>query len=802
MRRYLLYIIPLISTLLSCSDDIVEKGSEYLNGSEKTPLAISVTAPITKSMTRAVNGEFEEGDVLKAYVRHVKAGSTDGSYDLVTGTGVGPTMAKLTITTLKSKIDEANNYDNSAASILSAVVDGTTTPLYWDDFSNSSSDATDLRTSDHYLQSYYGYCYNGATVKETGTTAPYLAPATGVITGWTVATDQTSGFKTSDLLWSKTQDPVAYAHGDNNTITGRNSVLTIPYTHAMSKVTIKVICADGFDAATTTANKNFDNASVKLVGVNTKCTLNAPEGKITSLSGNSTAENPLVMQKGTVVKNATTDSKTCTFSAIIAPSLLKSGNKFAIIEGIDGNKYEVVLSEAIINAQTTADTPDTKDDAWSKQLAAGNATEITNTPATYVSSNGGITLPGVNYMLTVTINKQEIKIEAKIADWKTVEAESGAEIKFTTDISSYEYNYDENFKFVEFSANEKIDLYKSTTTSFTTRSSIAAYTTAQKDAEGNITTPAYWTCDPVLYWDKEGDKEYFRAIFPSSETARTITDNAFDITAGEGSSYDVLWGTTAKHTTKKIDGTDGTSYNEGVAIDPRTKEVPLIFYHKTSKVNVVLVTGNSTDPDAVTITDAKIQFTNLYKENTVNMNDGALGTLSGTRPNIVFDEDITTPTKDKRPVTANQTTNNQAATGDLFMIPQEIPTDKEETPSVDEAAYIIITLSDKTTYKLKLSECKLLKKDADNKLVPDTNADGTFKYINKWEPGENYTYYINLTKEKIQFFALIKDWKEVNVSGDATMEWDDTIAEDLEAGAPGAGDPDGNHNEERNKGEW
>lgn len=793
MRRNLIYIIPLISTLLSCSDDIVEKGTEYLNGSEKTPLAISVTAPITKSATRAVNGEFEEGDVLKAYVRHVKAGSTDGSYDLVTDTGVGPTMAKLTITTLNnSKKDEANNYDNSTASSLTAVVDGTTTPLYWDDFSNSSSDATDLRTSNHYLQSYYGYCYNG------GNPTTALVDNTGVL-GWTVASDQTSGFKTSDLLWSKTQDPVAYEHGTNNTITGRDRVLTIPYTHAMSKVTIKVICADGFDAATNTANKNFDNASVKLVGVNTKCTLNAPDGKINTLNGLTTTESPLLMQKGTVVKAETAYSKECTFEAIIVPSKIKAGNEFAIIEGIDGNKYVVTLTDAIINPSTT--------DAWSKKLAAGNATDITSIPATtYNSAEGGISLPGVNYMLTVTIKKQEIKVEAKISDWEQVNAESTAEIKFTTDIKDYVYDPEmyPNPNTITFANGETIDLYKNTETSFTSRSSKATYTAEVKDTDEKVTTPAYWTCDPVLYWDKEGDKEYFRAIFPTNSTTggRTITDNKFDITAGEGSSYDVLWGTTAKHTTKKIDGTDGTSYDEGVAIDPRTKEVPLIFYHKTSKVNVVLVTGNSTDPDAVTITNAKIQFTNLYKGNTVNMNDGALGTLSGTRPNIVFDEDITTPTNDKRPVTANETTNNKAATGDLFMIPQEIPTDKEGTPSVDEAAYIIITLSDKTTYKLKLSECKLLKKDADKKLVPDIDTDGSYKYVTEWKEGETYTYYINVTKEKIQFFALIKDWKEVNVSGDATMEWDDTIAEDLEAGAPGAGDPDGNHNEERGKGEW
>ena len=743
-------------------------------------MAISVTAPITKSTTRAVNGEFEEGDVLKAYVRHVKAGSTDGSYDLVTGTGVGPTMAKLTITTLKSKIDEANNYDNSAASILSAVVDGTTTPLYWDDFSNSSSTGTDLRTSEpkHYLESYYGYSYNG------GEPTTSLVESTGVL-GWTVSTSQDvvpsgsekSNFQKSDLLWSGKQTPIPYSHDNGNN--GKNhGVLTIPYTHAMSKVTIVVKCEDGFNkSADDIFNSSTASSSVVLQDINTVATVTAPTQTI---SGETAAN--IKMKKGTPTGLADASEKKCTFEAIIVPTAMTDGKLLATINDVDGNKYDINLTTAILST-----APSSGGSAWSTKLVSN------------------VTMPGVNYMLTVTIKKQEIKVEAKIADWEQVNAESTAEIKFTTDVANYT-NDPEKYpsdKINTFNSGDLIDLYKTAKTTqtptFNTLSSILQYTVSDGTGRWDYATNNPYN-QPILYWDKEGDLEYFRAIYPSNKV--TPSENKFTITAGEGSDFDLLWGTTAKHTTKKIDGTDGTSYDEGVAIDPRTKEVPLIFYHKTSKVNVVLVTGNSTDPDAVTITDAKIQFTNLYKENTVNMNNGALGTLSGPRPNIVFDEDITTPANDKRPVTANQATNNQAATGDLFMIPQEIPTDKEGTPSVDEAAYIIITLSDKTTYKLKLSECKLLKKDADNKLVPDTNADGTFKYINKWEPGENYTYYINLTKEKIQFFALIKDWQEVEVSGDATMEWDDTIAEDLEAGAPGAGDPDGNHNEERGKGEW
>lgn len=739
-------------------------------------MAISVTAPITKSTTRAVNGEFEEGDVLKAYVRHVTATESNGSFSniqIVTGTGVGPAWANMTVGSIVGNSKDtdgkvkADNYTETGVTKL------TLSPkLYWDDFSNSSSDNTDLRTSGHYLQSYYGYCFNG----KTGVT---LTDETEGTLTWTVATDQTNGFKTSDLLWSGEQDPVAYAHGDNNTITGRNSVLTIPYTHAMSKVTIEVICKDGFDnSAADIFNSSTTPSSVVLQDINTIATVTAPTQTI---SGGTAAN--ITMKKGTPTGLADASEKKCTFEAIIVPTAMTDGKHLATINDVDGNKYDINLTDVILSNKPAGSSK-----SWKDELV--NETNVTK--------------PGVNYMLTVTIKKQEIKVEAKIADWEQVNAESEAEIKFTTDISGYKYDetlYPEE-KRKEFVSGDKIDLYKNTETSFTDRSSIATYTAAVKDDGGNI-TPAYWTCAPVLYWAGEQDLEYFRAIYPSAgtETDAGKIPGKFTITAGEGSEFDLLWGTTATHSGKKIDGITDYTYEEGVAIDPRTKEVPLIFYHKTSKVKVVLRTPATDAEGKVTITSAKIQFTNLYTQNTVNMTDGKLGTPTDSRPAIVFTEDSQTPAYDKRPKTASELTNNQAATNELFMIPQEIPDDISSTPSVNEAAYIIITLSDNTTYKLKLRDCKCVTVDADGNLEI-VKENGQDKYVTKWEPGESYTYYINVTKEKIQFFALIKDWQEVNVSGDATMEWDDTIAEDLEAGAPGAGDSNATNNEGRTEGKW
>lgn len=775
MRRNLIYIIPLISTLLSCSDEVVEKGTEYLNGSEKTPIIVATNLQVSKPSTRAVDAQWETNDELVAYIQHVKQESSGN--ELVNVTGTEPRLVNFKIGELTDDHhNEADNFTTHEATSILSVTDAN--GLYWDDFSNSSSAEYDLRTKDpqHALQVKYGYCYNG------GTPTTALVENSGVL-GWTVKTDQTSGFKTSDLLWSSTQTPVAYDHGDDNTITGRTPKLTIPYTHAMSKVTIEVICKDGFNkSADDIFNSSTALSSVVLQGMNTVATVTAPTQTI---SGETAAN--ITMKKGSIVDSET--EKKCTFEAIIVPTAMTDGKLLATINDVDGNKYDINLTSTILS-----NAPSSGESAWSTQLVSD------------------VTKPGVNYMLTVTIKKQEIKVEAKIADWEQVNAESEAEIKFTTDISSYAYDPEKypypSDKIKTFNEGDLIDLYKTAkpkptetqTPTFNTRSSILQYTVSDGTGRWDYATNDPYN-QPILYWDKEGDLEYFRAIYPSNKVTPS-ENNKFTITAGEGSEFDILWGTTAKHSGKKIDGITGYTYEEGVAIDPRTKEVPLIFYHKTSKVKVVLRTPATEAEGKVTITSAKIQFTNLYTQNTVNMTDGTLGTPTDSRPAIVFTEDSQTPAYDKRPKTASELTNNQAATNELFMIPQEIPDDISSTPSVNEAAYIIITLSDNTTYKLKLRDCKCVTVDSDGNLSIQKDEKGQDKYVTEWEPGESYTYYINVTKEKIQFFALIKDWKEVNVSGDATMDWDDTIAEDLEAGTPGAGDPNGTHNEGRTEGKW
>lgn len=799
MRYKILHTLALV-TLASCTETIyIEKDAEkstYLNGECKTPIAVGISyneGSVQTRATRAANGSFTSGDNLIAYVRHVTAEEsgtgTSKTYtnikDVNTGSivGVGPTMGYLTVSNLnESSKNEADNFSTSGKSKLT-VSDKEGKPLYWDDFSNSASDDTDLRTEKHYLQSYYGYCYNGKTgVTENETaqsTGTWLKPSTGELTGWTIETDQNTGtnLTNSDLLWSSSQDPVPYAHAKFNGGV-EHGKLTIPYSHAMSKVTIEVNLDKGFGDDVT---KNFPATSKVTVKAQTKCIVLAPTSKVTPSTD-------AADKKGVTMKKGTPEAKKCTFEAIIAPTMLTpvadvatatSAQAFATIEGIDGNKYDIFLTDAIMRPlQTDNTTP--KTDAWSNKLAAYNATSVGPESTGYTKDNGGTTIPGVNYKLVVTISKQEIKVVATIADWTTVNAAAEGEINFSTDLPTNP-NISGEGK-VDFTDGSTIDLYKSSTTEFSTRSTIATY----------YSSTGKWTCAPIIYWQNANDISYFRALSPSkgTESGRYIIDNKVSMDAGEGTNFDLMWGTTAAHSGTQVNEEE-YSYEEGDAINPRTKDVPLIFYHKTSKVKIVLQTPPTDAEGRVIIKDAKIQFTNLYTTNTVNLHTGELSSFDSedSRSEKVFAES----TEDKRPIAStytpgsaatesNPAVDDKAESSELFMIPQEIPSDDASTANVNEEARLIITLTDGTTYSLALNSCKTVVKDENGNIEKDENGNDKYVAVGQWDEGKSYVYYIRLTKEEILFIALIKDWEEKETNGSATMDWDDVDPDLFEGG--------------------
>ena len=604
-----------------------------------TPLVVSATlndAP----QSRAHDKTFEAGDQLLTYIRHV-VDDGSGNYTSIRA-DQAPRLVTLKVNSTFTMTPEDANTNTEWTSDL--TIDG---GLYWDDFNDSSDPDKDLRTANHYLQSFYGYCYNG------GTPSTALDAATGVLS-WSLPQNfDESAMKSNDLLWSPTQPVISYKHD-----AGTRGTLTVPYTHAMSKFTIVVTGGEGFAAG------DLDATTATLQNMLKEATFTAPNGGYAP-----TADTWATVGMYLAGKSGLTN----TYTALAIPGrVLTKGETLVVIDKADGNKYEIKLTDAIL-------------DAWGAQLDGGNKT-----------------LPGVNYQLTVTINKQKIEVIAKITDWTDVLATGDAEIKFDSDITDSGIHGD------TFTEGDKIDIFHNPALASLTRTTTSTLTAGT------------WVNNPQIYWENGSTAYYFRALTEYDRASgKYVTVSGSNAIA---ETHDLLWGTTAAHLT----------YSEGAAINPRTGDVPLEFSHVMSKITVKLATPAS---DAGVVLDgALITINGLHTDGTVNITDGSI-TLGSTIGNITEFASATHPVSGK------------TSLDNYVVVPQ----------TLGNEIILKIRLANNTTYSITLNTCCV---------------EGTSTPITAWEQGKHYIYTIGVAKEGIKLIALVKKWKEVLGSGDATLDWD------------------------------
>ncbi len=714
--------------LAGCSNETELTKSDTLSGGEKTPLTIAATLGTGNGLTRAADKTFEENDILLAYIRHTKSGSK-GSYVTVTAD-----QAPKLVAFKKGSVamtGDATTLETSDLTSVNPTSTSTEVPLYWDDFSNSSSDDTDLRTAGHGLQSYYGYCYNGGT----SNISTALAESTGVL-GWTVATDQSTAeaVQHSDLLWSEEQETVVYAHSTareaSSTVT--HGTITIPYTHAMSEVTVTLTADEGFSVT----DNPLASTVVKLNNMNKVTTLTAPASTFAPVIA--TSDLVTVTMCG-VDANFTTASLTRTYTAIIAPGTkFLQGEKLLDITGVDGNDYTLTITSTMLTSS-----------AWAKDHSGTDQTG-TESDKTYV-----IAQPGIRYHLDVTVKKTKIESKATLADWKTVTATGTGDIVFpdddgddlVMDDSKVEATsngvsvvaVDKN-KFVT-DATFSLFTLKSTTsnTEATARTNVAyEFATIPKFVDNDGDANDEWVNTPSIYWPNKKDNYYFRALAKFNSATGGVNNissvGAYSSDKGTAVSqgtitdgHDILWGTSAGHK-----GTTNKTYQRGQAIPPRTGDVPIAFDHAMSKITINLATTDiEGDPSMynskVDLFGATIAISNLYTSGTILIESGTIEYTDANKTAAAISQ--------------------AAPISNLIVIPQTISDD----------AKVTVTLKDGTVFSLKLKECK----DSD-----------TGDAITEWVRGKHYTYTIHLEKEKMTFRALIKDWETATGSGNANLEWD------------------------------
>lgn len=726
--------------LISCADGEEMTESPYLNGKDKTPIATAALLDVGRaSTTRAANKDFAQGDKLLAYLRHVTwDGKSSGVRTPVTVNN-NPTL--VTFTKGTTACDDYSGSDITPIGTGTALglsqentkqtSDLTAIPaLYWDDFSRASTGNEDegefdIRTSGHYLQSYYGYCFNGGEGENNaegaeirGNISTALNKANGVL-GWTVPYDQTAtdALQHSDLLWSAEQTPIAYQRGSS--ASEGHGTLVIPYTHAMSMVMVEVIAKDGF---TTGA---LADTWLELQGMNRTCTLKAPTMTISDAGkGSGTDAGKVKMCKGTPI--ISDGNPSCTYQAIVVPgTALSKGSVFLNINNADGNNYNVSINNGILTS-------------WKDGLTTTNEMKS-----------------GYNYKLTVTIKKVGVDVQAIIADWKTVKAEGEGDIQFeeddvkeiytTTDEegdpsgSPVDFSTTEGKQLANFNVGSEFTLYQKGTGETDTYTKVTTSTYSQTEDEPS---KKYWSNSPEIYWPNDQDQFYFRALAIYNTPA---TDGSYNIEAytqandnpvNQGTDY--VWATTPAHKVKKTGSADLLSYAKNAAISPRTGDVPLAFEHVMSKITVKLATPTSQSgppADAVELSGALISISKLATSGTIHVENGTI--------NMGAIQD--SPINEFCP--SGQQAENKTTLDNYTVIPQ----------TIDDTSILTVTLKDGTTYKLQLNTCV---------------QDGATAPIIAWLRGIHYTYTITLTKEAISFRVMIKDWEEKKGSGNANLDWD------------------------------
>lgn len=573
MKIKTLYICGIMAALLSCSDSH-DLDSPYLNGEGKTPVSVSALLDIEggSSKTRAANKDFASADRLLVYMRHVTwDGNVDGERQVVTA-DKSPSLVVLT-----KGSDACTDYSGEditpigtpskplgLSSTNTRVASDLTPTIYWDDF---STNASDLRTTGHYLQSYYGYCFNGGegAGNETGSLqqgniAEALAPTTGVL-GWSVPYDQDTdadALRHADLLWSAEQTPVSYTHGDAN-VGGQHGTLLLPFTHAMSMVTVVLTAGDGFDATA------FDDTWLELQGVMRVGKISAPDYNISGVGQGTDNVGRVKMKKHT--PNTEAGKTTCTWQAIVMPqTMLTLTNTLLRICNADDNDYEVKVTDALIG----------ESGGWTDGLEEGNKMK-----------------PGYNYLLKVTVSKAGVSVRATVTDWITLYAEGVGKIQFENDIT-----HTEDITYASLRSGG-IDIYKSSTREF---SSVSTYM-LWDEVSGK------WTYHDPIYWAGQGDASFFRAVSPHGITPGELTQ-------GESIAHDVLWG----YGCDKEEDKAKVGTGDEVPLTPRTGNVPLHFAHAMSKITVKLAT-NAGD-DAVTLDGAAVSVSNLATTGVLDMVTG------------------------------------------------------------------------------------------------------------------------------------------------------------------------------------
>lgn len=605
--------------------------------------------------------------------------------------------------------------------------------LYWDDYGTADPKNIDFDNGGKATNgnggrqkglTIYGVAVNDASASAPAPTKNGAAGSNWTNLSWTLDQNQSSGWSVKDLLTSNNIKDGAdgtykFDNRNNNTTPGN----LLKFTHAMSKVTIVLHAGKGFP------NHFEESVDVSLHGFFLSGNVNIESGE-TNLPDSPSTVNDIKPYKesGTVAETLQSeDIATLTYSALVFPGRSFTSTDEYITISADGNDY-------IINA-----------DALCTKMTEASQNKM---------------LRGYNYLIDVTVNKTEVKVEATIVNWKEIKAENTPLINVSNSYGSTGSDFAKSF-----------DLYRSANI-------LGDYNVNEHHSRVNYSDSKYVLANK-LYWPNHSIHYFFRGIWPLVETTAqgdvknpSYTPDA-SISTAEGTTCISVYNAPYVANSfpsdlmigmPRITNSDGTvtsdetckvnahKSDEGVSPDGICATEGVIrmnFQYAMSQVIVKLKTNTEEGAkNAVTFDGAtEVHIINGYSEGKLRLSDEK-SIFSGDAVDFKMNNDngITNPE------------SNNYANYRNTIIPQTL-VDQSNNPTLKFKIVVKDPESDTAdNYETVLGISQI----PVEVLTGENWIDGGC--INAWEPGKIYTYTLTITKTGIKVIATITDWITVKGS--------------------------------------
>lgn len=690
--------------LAACSDDITTRTSSDADN------AIVLRAGISEGnagvMTRAAG--FSVVDIDANHAKHLAFTSgtkaalrIDGDW-WKQGAAQATLISQTSIATIGSVATGTDEKHNTVAM---------SPQLYWDDYGTADPSNAGTGKGREKGLTIYSAAVNGETTAPsvnswTAMTWSVGTPVTGVV-------DQTNGWTAKDLLTSN--NIRVGGPDDTYKFDEKSSGKLLEFSHAMSKITVRLIASDGFPTTGAslignTANKFQTTPEVILTSNEGTATTNTEwpytSGTVDVTTGNVTA------QSGSAKVNMHAQATPAATYTAIFDALVMPGSPFsadnAIIARInaDGNIYYVTAKEIRAAIQTL--------------ISASK------------HNNEYKTESGKNYIITVNVKKTKIEVTATIKDWEDIEAETVEPVISVSGAVGTQGATGGAFS--------EFDFYLSTTAASGYSKSAKATGTPDgstkwvfKDESSNTIT---------LHWPTHDTHYFMRGVSPAATTIveqkHIVVNNGQYDNANFPSN--LLIGAPEITTGTMCGSPEHTQVDMSThGICARNNTINLNFQYVMSQVEVRLKsTGTDALKNKVTIDEnTTVEIIGGYRQARILLN---------TRIHDEYAEGDKNPTgKYSMNAVTTPPTGYTRAMHDII-VPQEL-TD-------DMLFRITVTNSDHTqdVYEAQLNKIKVKTND-------DSGA-----LITEWKPGEHYIYELDIKKTQINVTATLTDWKVVEAS--------------------------------------